>query len=63
VLTEDMPLFAIPGARLEAFAERIAVLSKANSILSRFHRLRRADIEAGQRPSVEQAPDRVSAEN
>jgi uncharacterized protein (DUF169 family) len=63
VLTEDMALFAIPGARLEAFAERIAVLSKANSILSRFHELRRADVEAGRRPSVEQSLERVSVEN
>ena len=63
VLTDDVALFAIPGARVEAFAERIAVLANANAVLSRFHKLRREDIEKGQRPSVEQSLERLSAAN
>lgn len=61
VLTDDVALFAIPGVRLEAFAGRIAVLSKANAVLSKFHALRRGDIEKGERPSVEQSFQKLSA--
>jgi uncharacterized protein (DUF169 family) len=53
VLTDDVALYAVPGATIEAFAERIAALSKANTILSQFHQLRRRDIEAGKNPSIQ----------
>lgn len=53
VLSEDMALYAIPGAALSAFAERIAALSKANQILTKFHQIRRKDIEAGGNPTVQ----------
>jgi uncharacterized protein (DUF169 family) len=52
VLTDDVALYAVPGATIEAFAERVAALSKANSILSQFHQIRRRDIEAGKNPSI-----------
>jgi hypothetical protein len=61
VLTDDVALFAIPGGRIEAFAERIAALSNANAVLSKFHTLRRADVESGARPSVAQSLERLSA--
>jgi uncharacterized protein (DUF169 family) len=51
-LTPDIALYAIPGARLAAYAERITTLAKANEVLTGFHRVRRAQIEAGERPSV-----------
>ncbi len=41
VLSDDVALYAIPGATLNAFAERIAALSKANGILAKFHQIRR----------------------
>jgi uncharacterized protein (DUF169 family) len=53
--TEEKTIFAIPGRNLETYVERIKALSKANSILSRYHKLRRAEIAAGVRPSVEES--------
>ena len=52
VLRDDVALFAIPGSKLAAYAERIAALSQANAVLSKFHHLRRLQIEAGERPTV-----------
>ncbi len=54
-LTPNVALYAIPGSKLEAFAERVAALSKANAVLTQFHNLRRRDVEAGKRPSVQQS--------
>lgn len=53
VLTDDVALYAIPGASIGAFAERIAALAKANGILSQFHRIRRQQIESGKSPSIQ----------
>lgn len=53
VLSDDIALYAIPGATLSAFAERISALSKANQILTKFHQIRRKDIEAGKHPTVQ----------
>jgi uncharacterized protein (DUF169 family) len=52
VLTDDVALYAVPGAAIGAFAERVAALSQANTILTKFHQLRRRDIEAGKTPSI-----------
>jgi uncharacterized protein (DUF169 family) len=52
VLTPDVSLYAIPGSQLESFTERVATLAKANAVLTRFHQIRRKDIESGARPSV-----------
>jgi len=55
VLTDDVALFAIPGAKVEAYVERIVALAKANSVLTRFHGLRRKEIAAGGNPTVRQS--------
>lgn len=55
VLTDDVALFAIPGAKLEQYTERIEALSKANAMLSKFHQMRRHDIEAGQTPTIKES--------
>ena len=55
VMTPEVALYAVPGPMVEAFAERVAGLAKANSILTTFHALRRRDVEAGNRPSVQQS--------
>ena len=55
VLANDVALYAIPGASVGAFAERIAALSKANQILTKFHQIRRRDIEAGGAPTIQQS--------
>lgn len=52
-LTPDVALYAIPGSKIEAFAERVAALSKANSVLTAFHQLRRKQVEGGGHPSVQ----------
>jgi uncharacterized protein (DUF169 family) len=52
VLTDDVAIFAIPGAKLESYVHRIEALAKANAVLSNFHHLRRRDIEAGQSPTI-----------
>lgn len=55
VLTPETAVFAIPGDKLEVFAERLAGLAGANAILSKFHTLRRADVEAGKRPTIQES--------
>lgn len=55
VLTPDVALYAVPGVRLEAFADRVTTLAKANSVLTTFHTLRRRDVEAGKHPSVQES--------
>jgi len=55
VLSDDIALYAIPGASLSAFGERIAALSKANQILTKFHQIRRRDIEAGKTPTIQES--------
>ena len=46
---------AVPCAALSAFAERVAALSKANGILSKFHQLRKKDVEAGNHPTIQES--------
>ncbi len=53
VFTDEVALFAIPGAKLEAYVERIETLAKANRVLSTFHKLRRRDVENGDTPTVQ----------
>jgi uncharacterized protein (DUF169 family) len=48
-------LYAIPGARLGAYVERIAELAHANRILTRFHQLRRRNVEAGGTPTIRES--------
>jgi len=55
VLTPDVALYAIPGAEAGIFAERIAALSKANSVLTKFHRIRRREVGAGKTPTVRES--------
>jgi len=55
VLNDGVALFAIPGAKLEAYVRRIESLANANAILSSFHQLRRRDVEAERTPSVKES--------
>lgn len=61
VLRDDVAIFAIPGAKLAAYAERIETLSKANAVLSQFHQLRRRLVESGQAPTVKESLAAMSA--
>ncbi|HYV84309.1 MAG TPA: DUF169 domain-containing protein [Patescibacteria group bacterium] len=55
VLTPDVALYAVPGARVSAFTERVAALARANSILTAFHTQRRRDVESGRRPTIKES--------
>ncbi len=55
VLTDDTAVFAIPGSKLPTYVERIEVLNTANTVLSRFHQIRRGEIEAGRAPTVKES--------
>jgi uncharacterized protein (DUF169 family) len=55
VLTEDVALYAIPGASVAEFSERVAALSKANEILMKFHQIRRKDVEGGASPTIQES--------
>jgi uncharacterized protein (DUF169 family) len=55
VLTDDVALYAVPGASIAAFTDRVEALAKANGILTRFHEIRRRDIEAGKTPSIKES--------
>lgn len=55
VLRDDVALFAIPGAKLAAYAVRIATLAQANAVLTKFHTVRRRDVEAGKTPTVKES--------
>ncbi len=55
VLTPDVALYAIPGSKIQEFTERVAALAKANGVLTQFHALRRAAVEAGQHPTVKES--------
>jgi uncharacterized protein (DUF169 family) len=52
VLTNDVAIFAIPGAKLEAYTRRIEALAKANAVLANFHQIRRRAIAAGATPTI-----------
>jgi uncharacterized protein (DUF169 family) len=55
ILTPDVALYAIPGAKIHEFTKLVVALEKANSVLTQFHALRRVAVEAGQRPSVKES--------
>jgi uncharacterized protein (DUF169 family) len=55
LLTDSVALFAIPGAKLEAYAKRIETLANANGVLSRFHEIRRRDVDAGLAPTIQES--------
>ena len=55
VFTENVGLFALPGAHLAAYTERIATLARANYVLATFHQLRRQNVAAGGTPTVRES--------
>ena len=60
-LTDDIALWAFPGSKVERYAERIAALAKANSVLGEFHTLRRKEVEAGLKPTVAESLSRLES--
>jgi uncharacterized protein (DUF169 family) len=58
-LTDDFAIWALPGAKIAQYAERIKILTDANAILTKFHQLRRSDVEHGKSPSVKESLARL----
>jgi uncharacterized protein (DUF169 family) len=52
IMTDEVAVFAIPGTKLDAFAERIEALANANQILTKFHDARKRQVAAGTQPTV-----------
>lgn len=59
--TANLVLFALPGAGLAAYVERIAALAQANSVLSQFHQRRSQDVAAGETPTVKESLARMNS--
>src|SRR6201996_6052371 len=55
VLTDDVAIFAMPGAELASYPRRIEALAKANAVLAHFHGLRRRAIAAGATPTIKES--------
>lgn len=53
--TPELVLCALPGANLAAYADRIAALASANSVLTQFHQRRSQDVAAGASPTVKES--------
>jgi uncharacterized protein (DUF169 family) len=51
-LSDNVTLWALPGDGLADYCREIEMLAAANRTLTRFHQLRRNDVEAGRRPTV-----------
>jgi uncharacterized protein (DUF169 family) len=52
-------LWALPGAKLDRYAARIAKLAEANDVLTHFHTIRKADVAAGGSPSYADSLQRM----
>ena len=63
VLTDDVALWAIPGTKLDLYVERIAVLAKANAVLTTFHQVRREDVEDGKSPTIKESFAAMTSRN
>jgi uncharacterized protein (DUF169 family) len=61
IFTEGVALFAIPGAKLEAYTERVTALANANQILTQFHQIRWQDIKSGNRPTIQESLKALAA--
>lgn len=60
-LTDDVALWALPGAQIAAYVEKVEKLAQANELLTTFHALRRQDVAAGQTPTYGESLARLSS--
>lgn len=58
-LTDDRTLWALPGANLAGYIDAIETLARANATLTQYHVQRRADIAAGEQPTVNESLARL----
>ena len=54
-MSDATALWALPSAKLDAYCAQIEILAAANRTLSKFHELRRKDVESGTRPTVQES--------
>ena len=59
-LDERTSIWGLVSEKLEAYVAEIELLAKANDTLTRYHTLRRNDIEAGKNPSVDESLSRLA---
>ena len=59
-MSDDVALWALPADKLDAYCKEIGILANANTVLTVFHERRRTDVEAGQRPTVQESLARLS---
>ena len=59
-LSDDVAMWALPGSRLDRYCEQITGFARANKTLTMFHERRRADVESGGRPTVQESLQRLS---
>jgi uncharacterized protein (DUF169 family) len=59
--SDDVAMWALPASKIDQYAERIAALAKANNIFSQFHNLRKADVEAGRKPTYAESLQRLQS--
>jgi uncharacterized protein (DUF169 family) len=58
-MSDYVAMWALPGAKIDSYAQRIAVFAKANGVFSQFHTLRKQDVEAGQKPTYAESLARM----
>lgn len=61
-LTDDVAVYAVPGARIADYTSRVSELASANGVLTSFHALRRRDIEAGGQPTIQESLARLQSQ-
>lgn len=59
-LDDGVTLWALPGEKLADYIEALDTLSKANSVLTQFHKQRNQDIAAGESPTVAESLGKLS---
>ena len=61
MLTDNVAIWGLVGAKLADYVAEIETLSAANTTLGQFHELRRTSVEAGEEPTVEQSLRKLQA--
>lgn len=59
-LSDDVALWALPGAKLPQYCGQVTAFARANRTLATFHGRRRTDVESGGRPTVGESLARLS---
>ena len=63
MLTDEVALWALPGAKLDVYVERITALAKANAVLRTFHQIRRKDVKNGESPTIKESLAAMASPN